>query len=284
MSDSTVAYLEAGKKKLAKKDLPASLIMDEVYVQKAVQYSNGKFHGLDDSGKAVKTLLCVMIKSIAGNYRDIIAMAPIVNINADILYKVWLNVLKVVSNLGFNVTDTMTDGHSSNVKFFTMLSQGVLLPSIPNPFNLEKQIFLLFDPVHLFKKIYNNVRSKELFICPSLVNCDITDQSNGMLHANFAHIRQLYDLESPKVVKMAHKITGKVINPVSIEKTNVHLADARFHNSTINALRYYAKNGYPHFTETADVLQIMWNWWDIMNVKSLFTGQQSINCKHCPLY
>ena len=83
---------------------------------------------------------------------------------------------------------------------------------------------------------------------------------------------------------MAHKITDKVINPVSIEKTNVHLADACFHNSTINALRYYAKNGYPHFTETADVLQIMRNWWDIMNVKSLFTGQQSINCKRCPLY
>ena len=88
------------------------------------------------SGKAVKTLFCVMIKSIAGNYRDIIAMVPIVNINTDILYKVWLNVLKVVSNLGFNVTDTMTDGHSSNVKFCTKLSKGVLLPSIPNPFNL----------------------------------------------------------------------------------------------------------------------------------------------------
>ena len=64
---------------------------------------------------------------------------------------------------------------------------------------------------------------------------------------------------------MAHKITDKVINPVSIEKTNVHLADACFHNSTINALRYYAKNGKPHFTETADVLQLMRNWWGIMN-------------------
>ena len=80
-----------------------------------------------------------------------------------------------------------------------------------------------------------------------------------MLHANCAHIRQLYDLVSTKVVKMAHKITDKAINPVSIEKTNVHLADACFHNSTINALRYYAKNGYPHFTETDDVLQIIRN-------------------------
>ena len=59
-----------------------------------------------------------MIKSIAGNYRDITAMAPIVNINADILYKVWVNVFKIVSNLGFNVTDIMTDEHSSNVNFF----------------------------------------------------------------------------------------------------------------------------------------------------------------------
>ena len=57
-------------------------------------------------------------------------MSPIVNIYADTLHNFWL---KVVPNIGFNVTDTMTDGHSSKVKFFTKLSKGVLLPSIPNP-------------------------------------------------------------------------------------------------------------------------------------------------------
>ena len=93
--------------------------MEVVYVQKLLQYIDGKFHGLDDNGKAVKTLLCVMIKIIAGNYRDSIVMALIVNIiNADILYKVSLNVLKVVSNVGFNVTYTMTDGHSSIMSSF----------------------------------------------------------------------------------------------------------------------------------------------------------------------
>ena len=51
-----------------------------------------------------------MIKSVAGNY--------IVNIDADILYQVWLNVVKAVTELQFDITVTMTDGHKSNVRLF----------------------------------------------------------------------------------------------------------------------------------------------------------------------
>ena len=67
---------------------------------------------------------------------------------------------------------------------------------------------------------------------------------------------------------MAYELSDKLLNPFSIEKTNVRLADACFHESFIKALEYFGKHGYPRFSPTAEILKIIRNWWNIMNVKS----------------
>ena len=90
-----------------------------VYSHQDVQYINGKFSGAEN-GELTKTLLCVIIKSVAGMYRDILSMVPIVNINADKLYSIWKNVVSQVTAIGFDIAVTMTDGHSSNMKLFNI--------------------------------------------------------------------------------------------------------------------------------------------------------------------
>ena len=60
-----------------------------------------------------------------------------------------------------------------------------------------------------------------------------------------------------------------------LEKTNVKLADSLFHSSTINALIYYSSHGYPEFNYTADFLPIVRNWFNMMNVKTFYHGQQT---------
>ena len=82
LTPSTIANLKARFSKLKDKDKVVSLLMDEVYSHQDVQYVNGNFFGYENE-ELTKTMLCLMIKSIAGNYRDIISMVPIVNINAD---------------------------------------------------------------------------------------------------------------------------------------------------------------------------------------------------------
>ena len=67
---------------------------------------------------------------------------------------------------------------------------------------------------------------------------------------------------------MAHKLNDKVLHPQSIEKTNVGLADATFHESRMHALNYYAKNGYQHFEDTVD-------WSNALNVKSVDYGMKT---------
>ena len=85
----------------------------------------------------------------------------------------------------------------------------------------------------------------------------------------------MYELELGKPIKMAHKLSDKVLNPSTIEKTNVKLADSCFHESTINALKYHSNYGHKEFSETAEVLQIFRTWFNAVNVKSLYSSQRT---------
>ena len=73
---ATKAYLQARYQKLNEKEKIVSVLMDEVYGPRSVQYANGQFYGVENE-TYTKTLLCVMLKSIAGKYRDIFVMMPI---------------------------------------------------------------------------------------------------------------------------------------------------------------------------------------------------------------
>ena len=122
----------------------------------------------------------------------------------------------------------------------------------------------------LFKNIYNNLNNYETFTCPAW-------EGEGECTAKFSHVAELYALEATKPIKMAYKLSDKVLNPSSLEKTNVKLADSLFHESTINALKYYAMHGHPDFAGTAKVFQVFRDWFDTVNVKSLYNGQRTRN-------
>ena len=121
------------------------------------------------------------------------------------------------------------------------ICHGKLQTSISNPYDVEKKISLLFDTTHLLKCVYHNFINKERFLCPPF---DVTSDTNTSLHVNFAHIKEMYNLELGKNLKIAYKLSEKVLNPLVLEKTNVMLADACFHESTINGLKHYGERGY----------------------------------------
>ena len=275
LSEATVAYLKARISKLQPKDRAVNLILDEVFAFKTVQYSGGSFFG-NENNKITKTLLCLMIKSVAGGYRDVVAMSPIDELNAEKIHTIWRDTVKKLTiDLQVDVVATTADNHNSNMKHFKkILCPGKLQNFIINPFDKSKKIFLLFDPTHILKCIANNFRNKECFICPSYTE---SNQLEPNMYPNFAHIRHLQDLETGKPVKIAHKITDKVIRPLALEKTNVSLADALFSESTINGLNFYGNNGFPEFTHTAKFLTIIRNWWDTFNVKTKYKGKHKRN-------
>ena len=186
LGSSTKAYLHARISKLEAKDLMISVLIDEIYSSKQVQYVNGLFYGNEDENVS-KTVLSIMIACIAGKYRDVIAMIPCSSLNAEKQYEIWSKLLPPLCEIGFDLLATITDGNHVNHKFFKdLVCCGTLNLCISNPCNqLIDKMFLLFDTVHIFKCFYTNFLNKELFICPSFTN------EHDFLQGNFGHIRQL---------------------------------------------------------------------------------------------
>ena len=134
--------------------------MGEVHCKRSVQYANGKIYGLDENGELTKTLLCVMVKSICGKYRDVICMSPISKLSAEKIHTIWTNCLKLVTNVRFDTVVTITDGLEANMKFITQLTGSNSHPEyVFNPFSPEKRVYLMNDTVHLLKNIYGNLLS-----------------------------------------------------------------------------------------------------------------------------
>ena len=272
LTESNKRYLTARIANLSEREKNVNLILDEVYSSKRVEYSNGTFFGYEN-GTVTKTLLGFMLKSVGGKYMDIVCLFPIDKLDAEILYSMWKNVLKEVTEIGFDVIANTLDGHSSNRKFYVdLLGEGIKKIDIPHPYkNDGSRIFLLYDYVHIFKCIYNNFINKRRFICPNFHG----NKGGPTFTADVNHIEQLRNIELGKPLKYAHKLTDKVLHPMPIQKTNVQLADSLFHESTIEGLVYYSKHGHPEFIFTANFLRIIRTWFNVCNVKSLYAGQRT---------
>ena len=100
---------------------------------------------------------------------------------------------------------------------------------------------------------------------------------------SFSHIEELYEIEKDRLEKMAYKLNEKVLHPQVMEKTNVKLADAVFHESTINALTYYADHGYEHFKDSAAYAKVIRDWFNTVNVKSTDYGTRKRDGRRHPI-
>lgn len=65
-----------------------------------------------------------MLNGVAGKYQEIVAMVPLTKVSSTIINTWYQRVLEVVTQIGFDVVATSTDGHSSNRKFYTELGKG----------------------------------------------------------------------------------------------------------------------------------------------------------------
>ena len=89
----------------------------------------------------------------------------------------------------------------------------------------------------------------------------------------------MYNAELGESVKIAYRLSDNVLNPATIERSNVSLADSLFHESTIAALNLYAvEKACPEYTETANFLELFRRWWNLLNIKSTLTGQAKRDC------
>ena len=264
------AYLNLRISKLNAFQRNVVLIIDEIYIAKRVEYSGGEVQGLTADGSVASTLLCFMVKSLVGKFKDVVSVYPMTGLTAAKQYDCYTEVMAVVRKVGLNVIAISVDNASTNRKFFIdFLCCGSLTTSIIDS-DSGQPIFLIFDPVHDLKNVYNNFQSRKVFKCPTFDR----NLPNGC-HADFNHIVGLYNLEASSSLKKAHKLSPAALNPKSIEKTSVTLATSVFAESTRDALRYYAEHDDRHaeWRGTADFISLVLKLWNVMNVKSSCKGK-----------
>jgi hypothetical protein len=74
-------------------------------------------------------------------------------------------------------------------------------------------------------------------------------------------------------VKYAHKLTDRMLNPKSIEKTNVDLACRFFHESTVHGLQYFSQHEEKtEWADTANFCALILKFWNTVNVKNPRAG------------
>ncbi|QQP40436.1 Putative LOC101234561, partial [Caligus rogercresseyi] len=269
LSSSTIRYLQSRIQDLCTREKNVTLIIDEVYSAQRIEFVRGKFLG-NENNQATKTVLTFMIKSAGGKYMDVVALVPVVKLTAELLFNQYTRIMKTLWEIDFTVVALSVDNHTVNRRFYTQfLCEDNLQTWIPHPHDSSKRVHLLIDSVHNFKNIYNCFQRKDYLECPNIFFPD-----SPPLRPNFAHIREVHKIESTFKVRLAHKLSLKVLNPTSIEKTNVKLADATFHESTIGALKFYSKDK-PAFLETAEFAEFVRNYWNVVNIKTPQEWQKS---------
>jgi hypothetical protein len=227
-------YLKARRAALNQFEAYVSLIYDEIYVFETLDYCNGRFIGMAEDGKAkTTTMLCFMIHSLSSPYCDIIAMIPLHGISIASLEKYFHNALKLATTAGFKVRVAISDNHPVNRKLFITLGKGTLTERVSHPAEPNQPLFLLLDPVHNIKNIYNNFQRRGIFHLPPF------HPNESPFVANFAHIKQLYAHESGMELRIARKVSPTLLNPTNIQRASAQLGMSLFHESTVNALEYY---------------------------------------------
>ncbi|MEL7309352.1 MAG: hypothetical protein AAGK05_16845, partial [Pseudomonadota bacterium] len=204
LENDTMKYLKLRSENLNVYEKTVILLFDEIYVHQTIENDNGKFVGLANNDKLpATTILCFMIKSLASKYADIIAAIPVHGLTVTCLRTNLLKVLHVVLLSGFNVVALCSDNHPVNRSLYKSLSDGETDFSCKNPYEQEKKLYLLIDPTHTIKNIYNNFQKRINFHFPSELPCT---------SANFNNIKSLHELESTMSFRMAHKLTRITLN------------------------------------------------------------------------
>ena len=91
--------------------------------------------------------------------------------------------------------------------------------------------------------------------------------------AKLSHLKKMYLDEKASLVKYSHYLTESVLYPSNIAKQKVILAINLFNDHNSTALKHIAsKNSafYEGYNDTCTFLEIIYEWWKVINVKSPF--------------
>lgn len=151
------------------------LLLDEIYVKPEITFKDGKVGSLvvndQNAPELASTVQVLMIYSIMSKYKEVVGLFPIKYLSSDMLFALKNLVIKLLTEIGFKVVCLISDNNRVNRNRFERFCAGTLQTKFVNPYCESRNIYVMFDPVHLFKCIRNNwlnqVDNRQTFVFPN---------------------------------------------------------------------------------------------------------------------
>lgn len=222
-------------------------------------------HAYDNPEQLAKTVLTFMVKPLMARKSYVLRFIPLLKLTSAVLYALLLQALQIIENAGGHCVAVMSDNHSANRQVHETLRKHFPLNTsvashvtykIVHPANQFKVLYLLFDPVHLFKSVRNNWVSEKtqtlVFFPPGKEN---------PVTAKWTDLVSVYNKERDHSVKRT-TLSERALFPSNFDKQKVGLANCVFHEKTIAALTEDGKN------DTACFVYHVTRLWHILNSRN----------------
>jgi len=286
LSKGGIAPLKAAKVLLDKEKISKDvvLLVDEMYLQKSLQYQDGKIYGSDEDGNLFKGIMTFMIVGLRKNIPFVIKAVPESKIDGKWISSNIEESIKSLHEIGFQVRAVISDNHPSNIAAFRDLCQKFGIVTHENAISLLSKsnstpIYLFYDSVHLLKNIRNNLLNSKRFIFPPFAFDQFYDEINvpgGEISWRLLH--EVYDQDQTLQANLrkANKLTYRALHPGD-NKQSVPLALSIFDPTTSAAIVSYC----PERNDAAFFLKLINLWWTISNSKQQFNSNYRIGNAAC---
>lgn len=241
--------------------------VDEIHIKPSIRYQGGHILGysVDDTSKAAKTVLAMMITPMMGKPSFVARLLPIFSISHELLHNELVSLLGIINDCGGYPFGIMSDNLRANQSCFNLFHKAFKTKEVfsvdhPFPNKYFDELFLLYDPTHLFKNIRNNwitEKTKTLNFYSPLLETTVT--------ASWSDLVSIYKEEEKAFIKRS-KLNYSALYPNGFEKQKVSLVSYIFNEKTVAALKLAGKS------ETAAFIGDVNKMWNILNVKSPNSG------------
>ena len=246
------------------------LLVDEVQIRPTVAFSGGILSGMAQNNPDSRAthMLAVMSKSLHKGPSLMISITPVHKLKADFQKVVVTEAAAVVERSGGRVVGSITDNHKVNQHYCKLFEHpGGCSAIATHPLDNRRVWFLLFDTVHLLKCIRNNWISEK---CQRL-------SLDSNTTASFADVKRLYDEEKDSILKTT-RLTQAAVNPSRLQLQNVQHVLRVFNDKVVAALTLRG------CLETANFVQTILHWWNIVNVSGKGQDQRMNDPNRCVQY
>ena len=248
------------------------LLVDEIYLQKSVQFHSGSFIGRSEERTLYKGIVVFMIVSLKKSIPLEIKSSPDITITGEWLKSEIDECLYNLQKAGFYVRTVISDDHASNVRAFKLLLKnynGDKNLFIYHPaYNETLKTYLFFDIVHLVKNIRNNLLNRKKFVFPEFSFGefrDLIEIPNGFISWKTFYDVYEKDSELQANLRKAPKLTYGAIHP-SNNKQSMPLALAIFDGSATATIECY----FPEKSDAACFLSALQKLFVLCNAKTQY--------------